>query len=91
LLEQTLCHGTLSVALNAQASQKKKTCLDNSSSLTPFFQREMCVLQKAGGIPLATDEIMNVVQIASRRVKELDVMVENVLKEDWNGRKVEIR
>jgi exosome complex component RRP45 len=51
----------------------------------------MCVLQKAGGIPLATDEVMNVVQIASRRVKELDVMVDNVLKEDWRGRKVEIR
>ena len=70
-LEQTLAHGTLSLALNAQ--------------------REICVLQKAGGVPLLPDEIVRLVGIAVQRVKELDGVVETALKTDWAGRKVEVR
>ncbi|TDL23498.1 ribosomal protein S5 domain 2-like protein [Rickenella mellea] len=70
-LEQTLCTGTLSIALNAQ--------------------RELCVLQKAGGVPLAPDEIMRIVRIGVEKVKEIDRLVERRLKEDWAGRRVEGR
>lgn len=54
-------------------------------------QREICVLQKAGGVPLSQDEILNIVNIAVVKVKELDQLVEERLREDWHGRKVEVR
>jgi exosome complex component RRP45 len=45
-------------------------------------QRELCVLQKAGGVPLAPDEIPKIVNVAVERAKELDKLVEARLKED---------
>jgi exosome complex component RRP45 len=54
-------------------------------------QREICVLQKAGGVPLAPDEILNIVNVAVVRAKELDALVAASLRQDWEGRKVEIR
>lgn len=54
-------------------------------------QRELCVVQKAGGVPLSPDEILKIIDIAVVRAKELDRLVENSLKEDWKGRKVEVR
>ena len=74
-------------------------------------QRELCVVQKAGGIPLALDEILRLVgmltnvfvcflpqsfvttfaEIGVHKVKELDALVEDALREDWNGRRIEVR
>ncbi|EPS96734.1 hypothetical protein FOMPIDRAFT_1150606 [Fomitopsis schrenkii] len=54
-------------------------------------QRELCVVQKAGGVPLAPDEILRIVGIAVDKAKELDKLVEQKLKEDWAGRTVEVR
>ncbi|KAF5375841.1 hypothetical protein D9615_008176 [Tricholomella constricta] len=54
-------------------------------------QRELCVLQKLGGVPLAADEVMSIVTIAVQKAKELNKVVETRLKEDWAGRKVEVR
>ncbi|KAH7922243.1 ribosomal protein S5 domain 2-like protein [Leucogyrophana mollusca] len=54
-------------------------------------QREICVLQKAGGIPTTPDEVLRLVNAAVPLVKELDQMVEAKLREDWQVRKVEIR
>lgn len=54
-------------------------------------QRELCVVQKAGGVPLSPDEILRIVDIAVGKAKELDRIVEERLKEDWKGRKVEVR
>ncbi|EGN97342.1 hypothetical protein SERLA73DRAFT_169702 [Serpula lacrymans var. lacrymans S7.3] len=54
-------------------------------------QREICVLQKAGGTPLAPNEISNVVRIAVGLAKDLDQLVEARLLEDWEGRHVEVR
>ena len=54
-------------------------------------QRELCVLQKAGGVPLASDEILRIVGVAVEKAKELDKLVEQRLKEDWAGRTVEVR
>jgi len=50
-------------------------------------QREICVLQKHGGVPLEQDEILKVVGVACQRVKELDSIVERVLADDWQKRK----
>ena len=54
-------------------------------------QRELCVVQKAGGVPLSPDETLRIVDIAVGKAKELDRIVEERLKEDWKGRKVEVR
>jgi len=54
-------------------------------------QKELCVLQKLGGVPLSTDEILKLIDIAVRKAKETNCLVEARLQEDWLGRKVEVR
>jgi exosome complex component RRP45 len=54
-------------------------------------QREMCVLHKAGGVPLAPEKILDIIGVAVIKARELDALVESRLREDWEGRKVEIR
>ena len=54
-------------------------------------QREICVLHKAGGVPTAPDEILRLLNIAVGIAKDLDKLVEVRLREDWAGRKVEVR
>ncbi|KAG6841172.1 hypothetical protein C0991_001097 [Blastosporella zonata] len=54
-------------------------------------QRELCVLQKLGGVPLDTEEVLKIVNIAVQKAKELNNIVDARLKEDWAGRKVEVR
>ena len=54
-------------------------------------QKELCVIQKAGGVPLTQEQVMAVVEIAVGKAKELDKIVTQRLEEDWKGRKVEVR
>ncbi|KAF5319211.1 hypothetical protein D9619_008721 [Psilocybe cf. subviscida] len=54
-------------------------------------QKEICVLQKLGGVPLGTDDILQLVDIAVTNAKETHKLVEDRLKEDWATRKVEVR
>ncbi|EMD35707.1 hypothetical protein CERSUDRAFT_115670 [Gelatoporia subvermispora B] len=54
-------------------------------------QRELCVVQKAGGVPLGADEILGIIDVAVDKAKELDRLVEQRLKEDWASRTVEVR
>lgn len=54
-------------------------------------QRELCVVQKMGGVPLVADGVLSVINIAVTKVKELDALVEDSLREDWKGRHVEVR
>ncbi|KNZ82345.1 Exosome complex component rrp45 [Termitomyces sp. J132] len=54
-------------------------------------QRELCVLQKLGGVPLDPDEVLKIVTIAVQKAKELNNIVDVRLKEDWEGRHVEVR
>ena len=54
-------------------------------------QRELCVVQKAGGIPLAPEDILKIMDIAVTKARELDKIVEARLQEDWKGRHVEVR
>jgi exosome complex component RRP45 len=49
------------------------------------------VLQKLGGVPLGTDDILQLVDIAVTNAKETHKSVEERLKEDWATRKVEVR
>lgn len=42
-------------------------------------QKEICVVNKSGGVPLSIDEIMKVVKIGTQKVKEVDKYVKNLL------------
>ncbi len=54
-------------------------------------QRELCVVQKAGGVPLAPEEIMRIIDVAVGKAKDLDRLIEERLKADMAGRHVEVR
>jgi len=54
-------------------------------------QKELCVLQKAGGMPLSVEEITSCVKIATERVKVLSALVTKELEADWKTRVVELR
>ncbi|KAJ3570700.1 hypothetical protein NP233_g4222 [Leucocoprinus birnbaumii] len=54
-------------------------------------QKEICVLQKLGGIPLPHEEILRLVNISVEKAKELNDFIEARLTEDWLDRKVEVR
>ncbi|KAI0314931.1 ribosomal protein S5 domain 2-like protein [Amylostereum chailletii] len=64
---------------------------EGTLSLALNAQRELCVVQKAGGLPLAPDIILSAVDVAVRRAKELEAWVEVRVQEDWTRRKVEVR
>ncbi|KDQ58186.1 hypothetical protein JAAARDRAFT_129712 [Jaapia argillacea MUCL 33604] len=51
-------------------------------------QRELCVVQKAGGVPLALDQLLPLIKdVAVTKVRELDAFVESRMKDDWEGRR----
>ncbi|KAK0502942.1 ribosomal protein S5 domain 2-type protein [Armillaria luteobubalina] len=54
-------------------------------------QRELCVVQKMGGVPLVAEDVLKIVSTAVTKAKELDALVEDSLREDWKGRHVEVR
>jgi len=58
-------------------------------ALTP--QRELAVVHKAGGLPLAPEVLMGSVQVAARRAKELEAWLDVRVHEDWIRKKVEVR
>lgn len=60
-------------------------------TLTLNSQQEICVLTKAGGTPLAVDDIMKVVLIGVGRVKELDALLKAALEKEAKVRIVEVR
>ncbi|QRV78419.1 exosome complex exonuclease RRP45 [Ceratobasidium sp. AG-Ba] len=60
-----------------------------SLALTPA--REICTVQKAGGLALGADDMLQLVDLAARRAKELSALVEKRLKEDLSTRVIEIR
>jgi len=53
-------------------------------------QREICVLQKAGGVPTAPDEVLRLIDVAVTVAKDLDKLVEKRLFEDWETRRTSI-
>lgn len=60
-------------------------------SLTLNAQRELCVLSKAGGTPLAAEDIMSVVRVGVDRVRELGRALDQALERDRMERVVEVR
>jgi len=54
-------------------------------------QKELCVLQKLGGVPLGAQEVIDLVEIVVAKAKEVHELVEKRLQEDWKSRVVEVR
>jgi exosome complex component RRP45 len=57
-------------------------------ALTP--QRELAVVHKAGGLPLAPETLMGAVHVAARRARELETWLDVRVREDWVRKKVEV-
>ena len=62
-----------------------------SLTLTLNPQRELCVLSKAGGTPLAAEEIMSAVRVGVDRVRDMVKAMEDALEADKSTRIVEVR
>ena len=54
-------------------------------------QKEICVLQKLGGVPQETEDLLRLVEVAVTQAKELSTFVDAQLAADWSTRKVEVR
>ena len=54
-------------------------------------QKEMCVFQKLGGVPLSPKDILAILNVAVVRARELHEYTETRLNEDWASRMVEFR
>ncbi|TRM56867.1 ribosomal protein S5 domain 2-type protein, partial [Schizophyllum amplum] len=72
-------------------SQLEAALAAGTLSIALNAQREICVVQKMGGAPLGAEDVLSLVDVAAGRVGELDALVERRLKEDWEGRHVEVR
>ncbi|TFK96510.1 ribosomal protein S5 domain 2-type protein [Pterulicium gracile] len=56
-------------------------------------QKEICVLNKLGGVPLGPEDLLRVIEVAVEKAREVDKLVEKALADDWEERKatVELR
>ena len=72
-------------------SRLEQTLATGTLSLALTAQRELCVVQKAGGVPIAPDEVLELMGTAIEKVKYLEELVETKLKLDWRQRVVEVR
>ncbi|GJJ11198.1 hypothetical protein Clacol_005430 [Clathrus columnatus] len=64
-------------------SQLESSLCDGVVSLALNAQKELCVVQKAGGVPLAPQDFLHLVAIGVERVKQLDTIVEEALANDF--------
>jgi exosome complex component RRP45 len=54
-------------------------------------QRELAVVHKAGGLPLAPETLIGAVEVAARRARELETWLDVRVHEDWTQKNVEVR
>jgi len=60
-------------------------------TVTLNSQQEICVLSKAGGVPLPADDIMKVILIGVQRVKDVDAAIKGALEREAKAHVVEVR
>ena len=54
-------------------------------------QRELAVVHKAGGLPLAPETLIGAVEVAARRARELETWLDVHVRDDWARKNVEVR
>ena len=67
-------------------SRLEQTLSTGTLSLALTAQRELCVVQKAGGVPLEAEELMEMIRVGVERAREVGELVEARLREDWAQR-----
>ncbi|TEB22926.1 ribosomal protein S5 domain 2-like protein [Coprinellus micaceus] len=72
-------------------SQLEQRLSAGTMSIALNAQKEICVLQKLGGVPQDTEEILRLVKVAVTQAKGLSIFVDAQLMADWSTRKVEVR
>jgi exosome complex component RRP45 len=72
-------------------SQLEQRLSAGAMSIALNAQKEICVLQKLGGVPQQTEEILRLVKVAVDQAKELSNEVDVRLAADWDTRHVEVR
>ncbi|RXW19137.1 hypothetical protein EST38_g6710 [Candolleomyces aberdarensis] len=72
-------------------SQLEQRLSAGTMSIALNAQKEICVLQKLGGVPQQTEEILRLVKVAVDQAKELTMTVDARLAADWETRHVEVR
>lgn len=78
-------------SLVVDPSHLEEQLANGTMSISLNAQREICVLQKAGGVALPADEVMRAVNVAVLRVRELTDIVSKALEEDSKTRVIEVR
>ncbi|TFY74116.1 hypothetical protein EWM64_g9896 [Hericium alpestre] len=72
-------------------SPLEATLASSTLSLALNPQRELCVVHKAGGMPLAPDDVLRAVDVAVKKVREVVPWIEGQVSGDWDRRGVEVR
>ncbi|KZT55594.1 ribosomal protein S5 domain 2-like protein [Calocera cornea HHB12733] len=78
-------------ALVVDPTHLEEQLANGTMSISLNAQREICVLQKAGGVALPADEVMRAVNVAVLRVRELNDIVTKALEKDSKTRVIEVR
>ncbi|ORX49032.1 hypothetical protein BCR36DRAFT_404935 [Piromyces finnis] len=61
---------------------------EGDMTITLNSHKELCIIHKAGGIPLEIDQILRCTKIASVKVSEITELINNALKEDEEKREL---
>ncbi|KAA1476380.1 ribosomal protein S5 domain 2-like protein [Dentipellis sp. KUC8613] len=72
-------------------SPLESTLASSTLALALNSQRELCVVHKAGGMPLSPADVLRAVNVATDRVRELVSRIDGDISTDWNLRGVEVR
>jgi len=61
---------------------------EGDMTITLNSHKELCIIHKAGGIPLEIDQILRCTKIASVKVAEITELINTALKEDEEKREL---
>jgi len=61
---------------------KEETVMKGRMTMILNIHKELCGVQKAGGVPLSMEQILDASKIAMVKVKELTEIIKDVLKKD---------
>jgi len=64
--------------------------MDGRMTLTMNSHREMCAVQKGGGIPITMEQVIQCARIAAVKVEEITTLIREALNQDILERKGQI-
>jgi len=73
--------------LVVDTTQKEEAVMDGRMTIAMNSHREICVVQKAGGVPITYDQVAQCSRIAAVKVAELTEILQNAIKAETQQRK----